>query len=68
MDDDEIIIIIDEEDQSARELGDAFSEIMASDIEMPEGLRAELLVLANTMKAVTADARKICAALEALPR
>lgn len=68
MDDDEVIIIIDEEEQAARELGDAFSHFMASDVEMPESLRAELLALAITMKAVTADAQKICAAIEALPR
>lgn len=63
MDDDEIIIIIEEEEEAAAALRDSFDEKCE---QVTGQLRDELEALVDRMKAVTADARKIRDAIEAI--
>jgi Spy/CpxP family protein refolding chaperone len=63
MDDDEIIIIIEEEEEAAAALRDSFD---AKCQQVTGQLRDELEALVTQMRAITADARKIRDAIEAL--
>lgn len=64
MDDDEIVIVILEEEAATHDLAQYFLSRAAS---IPAELRREIEAACVRMQALSADVRKLSAAIEALP-